>query len=103
MYQQSKMASMGEMLRNIAHQWRQPLSAISSSASGLKLKKEFNILEDKDFEDFTNGILKSTQYLSETIEDFSNYFKHDVNRQRFGIKETIEKAVQLIEASLKKS
>ena len=44
---QSKMAAMGEMIENIAHQWRQPLSVISTSASGLKLKKQLNILEDE--------------------------------------------------------
>ena len=76
MFQQSKMAAMGEMLRNIAHQWRQPLSVISSSASGLKLKKDFNILKDSDFDEFSDATIKSVKYLSETIEDFSNYFKN---------------------------
>ena len=42
-----KMASMGEMMENIAHQWRQPLSFISTSASGIKLHKEFNTLDDE--------------------------------------------------------
>ncbi len=47
--QQSKLASMGEMLENIAHQWRQPLSAITTAASGMKLEKEYNILSDEAF------------------------------------------------------
>ena len=101
MFQQSKMAAMGEMLRNIAHQWRQPLSVISSSATGLKLKKEFGILEDNDFEEFAEGILKSSKYLSETIEDFSNYFKNDKNKEHFLISNVIKRTIQLSEASLK--
>ena len=47
LYHQSKIASLGEMLGNIAHQWRQPLSIISTIATGAKLKKELNILDDK--------------------------------------------------------
>ena len=45
------MASMGEMLENIAHQWRQPLSTISVCASGMELKKRWNMLSDEDFID----------------------------------------------------
>jgi len=101
MFQQSKMASMGEMLRNIAHQWRQPLSVITSSATGLKLKKDFGLLSDADFEEFSQGILKSAGYLSETIEDFSNYFKNDKSKEFFNVSEVIQKAVQLTDASLK--
>ena len=101
MFQQSKMASMGEMLRNIAHQWRQPLSVITSSASGLKLKKEFGMLSDGDFDEFAEGILKSATYLSETIEDFSNYFKNNKNKEIFYVSDVIKKAVQLTDASLR--
>ncbi len=43
------MAAMGEMLNNIAHQWRQPLSTISTGATGAKLQKEINILSDENF------------------------------------------------------
>ncbi|MGM0519066.1 MAG: PAS domain S-box protein [Campylobacterota bacterium] len=101
MFQQSKMASMGEMLKNIAHQWRQPLSVITSSASGLKLKKDFGMLSDDDFDEFTNGVLKSSTYLSETIDDFSNYFKNSIKNESFNVKEIIKKAVQLTEPSLR--
>ncbi len=101
MFQQSKMASMGEMLKNIAHQWRQPLSVITSSATGLKLKKDFNMLTDSDFDEFADGILKSSTYLSETIDDFSNYFKNSSQEEVFKIEEIIKKAVQLTDASLR--
>ncbi|MEA3554871.1 MAG: hypothetical protein U9R39_10805 [Campylobacterota bacterium] len=45
----TKMAQMGEMIGNIAHQWRQPLSVISTSASGMMLEKEYDILSDEKF------------------------------------------------------
>ena len=46
--QQSKMATMGEMIGNIAHQWKQPLSVISTVSTGIKFQKEMDSLDDKD-------------------------------------------------------
>ena len=54
--QQSKMAAMGEMIENIAHQWRQPLSVISTVATAAKLKKDLNILTDNEFYETINTI-----------------------------------------------
>ena len=73
--QQSKMAAMGEMLENIAHQWRQPLSSISSAASGLKLQHEYHLLTDEKWIVLVDGIIDATEYLTNTITDFNNYFK----------------------------
>ena len=72
--QQSKMAAMGEMLANIAHQWRQPLSVISTASSGIRLKKEFNDLSEKEMFSSLSIIDNSAQYLSKTIDDFTNFF-----------------------------
>jgi len=94
--QQSRMASMGEMLENIAHQWRQPLSNISVSASGLQIKKELEILNDKDFEDGINHILKSTKYLSNTIDDFRNFFSKDKKYSLVNSKKLMQKVLDLI-------
>jgi len=68
--QQSKMAAMGEMIGNIAHQWRQPLSTITTSATGMQLQQELNLLEAKDLLKGLESINKSAQYLSHTIDDF---------------------------------
>ena len=75
MIQQSKMASMGEMISNIAHQWRQPLSHISTLSSGALVKKEYNILSDEEFIETMNDIEGSVQFLSDTIDDFRNFYK----------------------------
>ncbi len=99
--EQSKMASMGEMIGNIAHQWRQPLSIISTSASGLRMSKEFNTLDDKTFDDTINNILNNTTFLSQTIDDFKNFILQNKELVHFDLEHLIEKTLVLIEASLK--
>lgn len=94
-HQQAKMASMGEMLENIAHQWRQPLSTITTAASGSKLKKELNQLDDDFFYSSIDLILESSNYLSNTIEDFRDFFKHSKIKEDFNICEVIENAIKL--------
>ena len=74
LFQQNKMAAMGEMLSNIAHQWRQPLASISAAISSLKLQKELGIVDNNNFNTTCDLILKNSNYLSQTIEDFKNIF-----------------------------
>lgn len=99
--QQSKMASMGEMIGNIAHQWRQPLSAITSSATGLSLKHEMDNLNKKEFEVFIDVITTSAQFLSQTIDDFRNFFIPQKEKRTFLIEEAFEKTFKLINAQFK--
>ena len=99
MIQQSKMASLGEMIGNIAHQWRQPLSSISTTSSGLKLQKEFNQLDDKIFNESLDNITETTKFLSETIDDFQNYIKEDKLQKEFNILNSIEKVLTLMKGS----
>lgn len=94
--QQSRMASMGEMLENIAHQWRQPLSTISVAASGMEVKKEFSTLSDEDFFESINHIKKATLYLSNTIDDFRNFFSKNKTSAQIDISDTIEKSLELM-------
>ena len=98
---QSKMAAMGEMIENIAHQWRQPLSVISTVATGAKLKKEMGLLNDDDFYETMNIINNSSQHLSNTIDDFRNFFNNDKDVVLFDINIPIEKVLYLISTKLK--
>ncbi len=98
---QSKMAAMGEMLENIAHQWRQPLSLISTAATGAKLKKDFGNFNDVDFYETMDLINQSAQHLSNTIDDFRNFFNNDKNVSNFNINKPIEKVLYLISSKLK--
>ena len=59
------MASMGEMMENIAHQWRQPLSSISTATSGIQIEKEIGVLEDDVLDERLNGIMHNTEFLSQ--------------------------------------
>ncbi|PLY07799.1 MAG: hypothetical protein C0625_04330 [Arcobacter sp.] len=101
LFNQSKMASMGEMLRNIAHQWRQPLSTISTAASGVKIQKELNILKDEDFYNSMDAIVGTTKYLSQTIDDFQNFFKIDNSLKEFPCSHLLENIKNLINTSYK--
>ena len=101
LFQQSKMASIGEMIGNIAHQWRQPLSTISSAASGMKLQKDFGKLDDKNFDNSVMTIVDSTQHLSKTIDDFRNFFMTSGYKATYNIKEIIDETLSLVNASMK--
>ncbi|PLY07612.1 MAG: hypothetical protein C0625_05395 [Arcobacter sp.] len=99
--QQSKMASMGEMLSNIAHQWRQPLSVISTAATGAKVLKKIGKYNDKEFDETMTMINNSVQYLSKTIDDFRNFFKPNENKSDFKIVDTISKTLELLSPQFK--
>jgi len=101
LFNQSKLASMGEMIRNIAHQWRQPLSTISTAASGMKLQKEIGVLDDKEFDISMTAIVNTTQYLSQTIDDFQNFFKMDNTIQEFTTSDLLDRVSSLILTSYK--
>ena len=102
-YQQSKMASMGEMLENIAHQWRQPLSVISTAATGLKMEKEFGV-STKETEDHKLTVINdSAQYLSKTIDDFRDFFKPDKSKEEFFIEDIMKQSLNILDSKFKNS
>lgn len=101
LFQQSKMAAMGEMIGNIAHQWRQPLSAITTASSGMKLKQEYGMLTNEDIIDFNDSIITHANYLSKTIDDFRNFFKSSKELELFDIKKLVDNSIKLVESSYK--
>jgi PAS domain S-box-containing protein len=102
LFQQSKMASMGEMLGNIAHQWRQPLSVISIAAGAVKLGHEYEgTYGEKEIIEFLDSITNSTQYLSETIDDFRNFFTQDIENKDFDCVNAINKTLKLLSSDFK--
>ena len=100
--EQSKLASMGEMIGNIAHQWRQPLSVISSGATGIILQKEIDNINDEDLIKTCNTINNNAQYLSHTIDDFKNFIKKERHHKKFNLKKNIERFLSLVNSSLNK-
>jgi len=101
LFKSEKMAAMGEMIGNIAHQWRQPLSVISTSATAIQLKKQYGLLTDQYLEEACDSINNNAQYLSKTIDDFKNFIAGDRTKIRFNLKENIGSFVSLIQGSLK--
>ena len=99
-YHQSKLVSMGEMIGNIAHQWRQPLSAISTLASGLSFNMELGNDEKEDTIKSLDKIVHTTQHLSQTIDDFRNFYKVEKSEKNFNLAKNILASLTITEASL---
>ena len=100
--QQSKMAAMGEMIEHIAHQWKQPLSIISTASTSILLKKDLGITntEKESLEQFT--IINDTvQFLSHTIDDFREFFKPDKMKKKFNLKNCYKKVLNILGSKFK--
>lgn len=100
--QQSKLAGMGNMIGNIAHQWRQPISEVNVILMELEMKARYG----KDFTtDYMIQQIKEcyevTEYMSQTISDFQNFFKPSKNKKEFSIEEACSNALTMLSASLK--
>ena len=100
---QSKLAALGEMLGNIAHQWRHPLTRLSLLIQNFELAASKNKLTPEFIEKFKNQANAQIQYMSQTIDDFTNFFKKDTKKVEFCPKEIIEDALKLIEGRLKQN
>ena len=102
LFQQSKMASMGEMISNIANQWRQPLHAIKLISQKITLNKMLGYeLDDELLQSVEKDIQKQVDYLNNTIEDFRNFFKPDKQKEEFKISEALQLTHNIIAATLK--
>ena len=100
--EQAKLASMGEMIGNIAHQWRQPLSIISTSATGLQMDQEFGLLNEEKVIKACESINDNAQYLSKTIDDFTNFIKGDRQMNIFNLSDSIKSFLTLVDGIIKK-
>jgi PAS domain S-box-containing protein len=100
--QQSRLSSMGEMLGNIAHQWRQPLSLISATATGYQLKSELGMksTQEETLKDMKK-INEAVQYLSKTIDDFRNFFRSNNKKEIFKLAKVIDDCENITSASFK--
>jgi len=100
MMQQSKLAAIGEMIGNIAHQWRQPISEINAVLMELETISRYGSLEKKHLLESIATCNKITEHMSTTISDFQNFFKPTKKKENFSILEACKKALSIIKASL---
>jgi len=101
LFAQAKMASMGEMIGNIAHQWRQPLSTISTIATGAQVQNDLGILDAESFRTNTDKIIENVTYLSDTINIFRDFLKDDKELKKYNLQDTIKQVLVIVGAGLR--
>ncbi len=100
---QSRQAAMGEMIGNIAHQWRQPLNSVGLMVYDLVDAFRFGEVDQNYLSESEKSIKDVLGYMSATIDDFRNFFKPNKEKQNFYLHECIKTSVSFIEATLKNS
>jgi len=103
MLQQSRLAQMGEMISMIAHQWRQPLNNLSLISQTIILKYKRGKLDDKMIEYFEKSSQKQIKYMSDTIDEFRNFFKPEVDKRIFNLQDSLNNAISIVSPMLKKN
>ena len=100
MIAQSRHAAMGEMISMIAHQWRQPISVIAMDANNILADIELDILDDENLTLCSKDIIRQTQELSKTIDDFRNFFRPEKVAQKVYLSDVLNDALGIIGKSL---
>ncbi|MGD9788339.1 MAG: ATP-binding protein [Sulfuricellaceae bacterium] len=101
MIQQSRLAAMGEMIGNIAHQWRQPLNALEILLANLKDAFEYHELDQEAIDHTVLDGHHIIQRMSATIDDFRNFFKPNKEKARFNPRQTLDDTVSILKAGLR--
>ena len=91
------MGALGEMIGNIAHQWRQPLSVISTASTGMLLQKQLGTLDEKQLCDSLKKINDTTQHMSQTIDSFRDFIKGDTKKTNFNLADEINNCLVIEE------
>ncbi len=102
MFQQARLASMGEVLHNIAHQWRQPLGTLMMIIQSFETKFEKGKLDDKFINNSVDDALKLGKSMSDTLDDFRNFFMPNRAKQIFDVQKAINKSIELSKYQLEK-
>jgi signal transduction histidine kinase len=97
--QQTRLAAMGEMIGNIAHQWRQPLNALGLVFQNLKFSYEIGELNDEVINRTVGKANILTNSMSKTIDDFRNFFRPNKEKEYFDINKGVLNAIDLVEST----
>lgn len=98
--QQSRLAAMGEMINNIAHQWRQPLNIVGLHLQHLKLLNDKNQLNTENLNASIQTAMEQITHMSSTIDDFRNFFRPNKEKSVFTLQEAVDKTISLIKADM---
>lgn len=96
---QSRQAAMGEMIGNIAHQWRQPLNSIGVIVQNIEDAYNYDELTKEYMVEKINNVMTLLSYMSHTIDDFRNFFKPDKEKQSFSIAESVKNSLSFMDAN----
>ena len=99
--QQSKLASMGEMIGAIAHQWRQPLNELSIRIQKLKYNYAKEQIDEAFIKEFINKNKNTIDFMSKTIDDFRNFFRIDKQKVEFSVPDVIDEVLNIMNAQLR--
>lgn len=102
MLAQGRQAAMGEMINNIAHQWRQPLNNLGLIVQNIKADYDHGALTPDVLSADVGKIMNTIMFMSQTINDFSSFFSQDTAKKVFVISHSLSKVTAMIEASLSK-
>lgn len=98
--QQSRLAAMGEMMVNIAHQWRQPLNVVGLIVQGLSFSSRMGAIDKQEIETQTAKAMELILHMSRTIDDFRDFFSPDKAKEQFSTKEVVDKVLSLLDGDL---
>jgi len=101
MMHQARLAAMGEMIGNIAHQWRQPLNTLGLVIQRLPFFYETDEFSKEFLETSTSEAMKLIQHMSRTIDDFRNFFRTDKEKMTFDINQVVRQTVNLVKESFR--
>lgn len=101
--QQGRLAAMGEMINNIAHQWRQPLNNIGLIVQSIQLAYKTGMLTDEDMHNGIANTMQLLQQMSGTIDDFRNFFSQEKVLQHFSVNEAVKRSLNFLLPALKNS
>jgi len=96
MIQQSRLVAMGEMIGNIAHQWRQPINAVTLILENIKDAYEYNELNKEFLDKAVENGQRIIQRMSATIDDFRRFFKPNKEKQKFRVCDGVEDAIEMV-------
>ena len=99
----SRQAAMGEMIDNIAHQWRQPLNNLGLIVQGMQKKFSDGSLTTERMQEQAKIGMSLIRYMSQTINDFTNFFRDDKAIAHFKVKDVVATALSFMETSLKRN